>query len=273
MNITRKGFITTAAAAAGMGAFANIALASAAEAPTEVAANQGTFLGHGTGCKGPLELFVTIEDGVITGVYPGANEESQGPGSNAFAILGDRVVASQSINVDAVAGATFTSFGYKDALREAVEKAGMLEKFDVPYTAPAPDRSDESYDVVIVGAGGAGMMAAIALKYPDYDHNVSETSVLVLEKMDFPGGSTMLSSGGFAVNDGLRAHDAMDVHATADEMIAMCAQRSEQDVNEPLVRRIFDGAADTMTKIVEMGGPYTVSHTTRTRTFLDTTYL
>ncbi len=257
------------AAVMGVAACGEAAIAEETAVPNEAA-----YIGYGTGCKGDLTVYVTIADGAITAVTPGTNTESKGPGTNAFEIIEDRVVASQSINVDVVAGATFTSMGVKDALREAVEAAGMLDKFDIPYEAPVPERADgEEYDIVVVGAGGSGLMAAMTAKYPGFDGQASDTTVLVLEKMDFPGGSTMLSSGGFAVGDGLRAHDVAGIHASTADMVELCRGRSEQDVNEPLVSAIFDNAASTMTDIIEFGGPYTSSYTTRTRKFLDISYL
>lgn len=280
-TLSRRSFLKGAAATAGLGFVASAgALAGCSpEANTDASdgqagsAESSCFIGYGTGCKDQVSALVTIENGTITAVVPGKNNESQGPGTNALDILGKRIVEAQSINVDTVTGATFTSMGYLAAVKEAVKKSGLADKFDVAPEPQTIDRSDESYDIVIVGAGGAGLMAAMTIKYPEFNNVVSDTKVIVLEKLDFPGGSTSLSSGGFAVNDGLKAHDAMGVHCSVGDMVDLLEKRSEQAVNVPLIENIFSQAADTMQKITEFGAPYTTSYTSRTRKFFDHTYL
>ena len=56
----------------------------------------------------------------------------------------------------------------------------------------APQKFDETYDMVILGAGGAGLSAAC--------HALDKgLKVLVVEKMSFPGGSSAISGGQWAV--------------------------------------------------------------------------
>jgi len=55
--------------------------------------------------------------------------------------------------------------------------------------AMAAQRNDETFDIVVVGAGGAGLSAAIAA-------TDAGANVIVLEKMPVIGGNTQLAAGG-----------------------------------------------------------------------------
>ena len=57
--------------------------------------------------------------------------------------------------------------------------------------AAVPAKWDKTVDIVVVGAGGAGLSAAITAK------EAGVKNVLVLEKMAFPGGNTVRAGGGF----------------------------------------------------------------------------
>lgn len=54
-----------------------------------------------------------------------------------------------------------------------------------------PESGNEQFDLVIVGAGGAGLAAAVEA------HEQGADNILVLEKMSFAGGSTTMAFGGF----------------------------------------------------------------------------
>lgn len=54
----------------------------------------------------------------------------------------------------------------------------------------APAKWDETFDVIVIGAGGAGLTAAIVARE-------AGAKTLLLEKMAFPGGNTLIAGGGF----------------------------------------------------------------------------
>ena len=268
---TRRTFVKTAA----LGGAAALGAQLAAGAPAQAApAQAGCYVGHGTGAKGDVSAHVVIEDGKIASVTPGENSESAGPGTGAFKIISQRVVDAQSINVDGVSGATLTSAGYLSAIRAAVESAGMTDAFDVPAPASEPASTPEgTYDVIVVGAGGAGLMAAMTLAYPAFDNVKSEVKTIVFEKCDIAGGSTQLSYGGCAVGDGLHANDVMDHHVSPDEMVDLLVKRNSDGVNEPLARAVFEKSPDTVASIAAFGGPYATNYTGSVKTYSGYTYL
>ena len=84
------------------------------------------------------------------------------------------IVEAQSIGIDGISGATMTSNGIKSAVEAALKKAGYdvakyqkasapkkdMSYFPVMGSFTLPEKWDETYDVVVVGAGFAGMAAA-----------------------------------------------------------------------------------------------------------------
>lgn len=275
-NQTRRSFVkaTALGGAAAVSGGLLAAMPQAGGASAAEVGSDGCFVGHGIGAKGEVSAHVTIEGGAIVEITPGANSESEGPGQKAFDIIAQRVIDAQSTNVDGVSDATLTSAGYLEAIREAVAAAGMAETFDVPAPEAEPAAAPEGdFDVVVVGAGGSGLMAAMTLAYPTYDNVKSEVKTIVFEKCDIAGGSTQLSYGGCAVGDGLHANDVMDHHVSPDEMVDLLMKRNSDGVNEPLARAVFTKSPDTVSSIAAFGGPYAVNYTGSVKKYSGYTYL
>ena len=155
---------------------------------------EATVPGH----NAPLTLKVSMVGGKIKNVEVTKDTETIGVGKKAIEILCRRIVEEQSLAVDAVSGATFTSrailTGAEQALREGkVNTERFTRKKDV---AKAADEA-LSADVIVVGGGGAGLAAAISA-------NQQGAEVLVLEKLDILGGSTNVSEGALNAVDPAR---------------------------------------------------------------------
>lgn len=152
----------------------------------------GTYEGTGIGRGGNIVVELTISNNKISGVDVKEHHESEGL-SEAMNIMAEAMITTNSIDVDAVSGATLTSAGFRTAVKDAFSKTGAdssalvstgnveTEKRDLEYTA----------DVIVIGAGGAGLTAAITAA----DNGAS---VIVLEKMPIQGGNTLISGGEYA---------------------------------------------------------------------------
>lgn len=85
----------------------------------------GTYYGSGTGFGGKLMVEVVVQNGKIVSVTLVENEGDDHPYiDNASALL-QSIVAAQSTNVDAVSGATYSSAGLIEAVRNALAQAAV----------------------------------------------------------------------------------------------------------------------------------------------------
>lgn len=83
----------------------------------------GSYTETAKGKNGNFEVTVMIENGNITSISVGNNEETPDKGGVAIAQIPGEMVVAQSYDVDGVTGATITSTGIKDAVAKCLEKA------------------------------------------------------------------------------------------------------------------------------------------------------
>ena len=151
----------------------------------------GNFTGTAKGFGGDVSVTLTLTDGAITGCTAEGKDETQGVGSEAIAKMPGEIAESGSIAVDGVSGATVTSTAIKEAAAAALTAAGLNPddyKTAVEKTGSAEDSTVEA-DVVVVGAGGAGMTAAITAAGEG-------KSVVILESQPMVGGNSVRATGG-----------------------------------------------------------------------------
>ena len=151
----------------------------------------GDFTGTAKGFGGDVSVTLTLTDGAITGCTAEGKEETQGVGSEAIAKMPGAIAESGSIAVDGVSGATVTSTAIKEAAAAALTAAGLNRddyKTAVENNATAEDSTVDA-DVVVVGAGGAGMTAAITAA-------AEGKTVVILESQSMVGGNSVRATGG-----------------------------------------------------------------------------
>ena len=151
----------------------------------------GDFTGTAKGFGGDVSVTLTLADGAITGCTAEGKDETQGVGSEAIAKMPGEIAESGSIAVDGVSGATITSTAIKEAAAAALTAAGLNPddyKTAVENNATAEDSTVDA-DVVVVGAGGAGMTAAITAA-------AEGKSVVILESQSMVGGNSVRATGG-----------------------------------------------------------------------------
>lgn len=151
----------------------------------------GDFTGTAKGFGGDVSVTLTLTDGAITGCTAEGKDETQGVGSEAIAKMPGEIAESGSIAVDGVSGATITSTAIKEAAAAALTAAGLNPddyKTAVENNAAAEDSTVDA-DVVVVGAGGAGMTAAITAA-------AEGKTVVILESQSMVGGNSVRATGG-----------------------------------------------------------------------------
>ena len=152
----------------------------------------GDFTGTAKGMGGDVTVTLTLEDSKITGCTAEGKDETQGIGTLALEQLPGAIAESGSIAVDGVAGATITSDAIKEAAAAALTAAGLNAddyKTAVENGGETAEDSTVDADIVIVGAGGAGMTAAITAAEEG-------KNVVILESQPMVGGNSVRATGG-----------------------------------------------------------------------------
>lgn len=95
-----------------------------AEVADAAAYKDGTYYGSATGFAGPIKVKVVISGGKIASIEIVSTSDGSSYISKASAITG-KIVSSQSTNVDTVSGATYSSVGIINAVRNALAQAAV----------------------------------------------------------------------------------------------------------------------------------------------------
>ena len=147
----------------------------------------GEWTGSGEGRSGTIIVKVTVENHQVTKVTVVSQSESSFAQETIYSLCKSAVgrTAEMSVEVDGITGATLTSTGVIDAINMALEMA-MGKHVDKDKTY-----KDGTCDIIVVGAGGAGLSAAVAAA-----ETAGSLKIIVLEKQHIIGGNTNSSTGG-----------------------------------------------------------------------------
>ena len=171
---------------------------------------------------------VTATPDEILSVEVVEHKETDGIGTTAVDTLPGEIVATQSLLVDDVSGATMTSTAIKQAVKAALESMGIdaaafeVEAEAATDAAPAEDQELEA-DVVVVGAGGAGMTAAI-------EATDAGMKVIVVESQPMVGGNSVRSTGGLnAAKTVLQDENEFGEEAGVEKQLTAAAENWADD--------------------------------------------
>ncbi|BCJ94622.1 succinate dehydrogenase/fumarate reductase flavoprotein subunit [Anaerocolumna cellulosilytica] len=159
----------------------------------------GTYTGQADGRNGLIKVEVIVNDMSIESIKVLESSETEGIGDTAIENLTQDILTKQSIGLDAVSGATVTSEAFLNAVEDALKQAGGdLKALKAAITKENEGKTVElTADVVVIGAGGTGVAAAVT----SAEHGAK---VIVLEKTAIPGGTTA-NGGGFFAADSAKA--------------------------------------------------------------------
>lgn len=149
----------------------------------------GTYTATEKGMGGDVTVEITFDSNKITEVKITGDDETPGIGTLAIEQLPDVILEAQSADVDVISSATVTSTAILNATATCIAQATGTseESSDEALT-------DETADVIVIGAGGAGLSAAASA-------GQNGSSVIVLEANGIIGGSTIRSGGHILVFD------------------------------------------------------------------------
>lgn len=213
--------------------------------PTEQEQNlvNTVIQGEGTGKYGPFKVEVTLENSEIKNINVIESSES-GFTAPVIQQLTKEIIDSNSVEVDVVTGATLTSFALKNAVSDAVKKSGAtLTAKEVKVEAEKVE--DLTTDIVIIGAGGAGLTAAIEAKN-------AGANVIVVEKNAFMGGNTNYATGG--MNAAGTKYQAEKGIQDSPELYYADTMKGGKNLNNPdLLKMLTEKSADTLYWLESLG--------------------
>ncbi|MBQ6594513.1 MAG: flavocytochrome c [Clostridia bacterium] len=199
-----------------------------------------------------LVVEVTITDGKIENVEVKEHNETS-PGWPAIEQLPGMIVEAQSIGIDGIAGATMSSNGIKAAVEAALIEAGLdpadyqtpsepkadMDYFPVMGSFEVPEEWDETYDVVVVGAGFAGLAAA-------YAAGEAGAKTVLVEKLSTTGGNSATNGGQYAAytsKEAKRLQEEFNLEPdTAEKHIEDTMNGGDQMSNRELVEVMVKGS-------------------------------
>ena len=174
----------------------------------------GTYQGTAAGRDGDVTVEVVVSKDKIESVEVTHQQETASIATPALEKLPAQIIEYQSLNLDVITGCTITSQAVLNAVAEALTQAGAdveaLKSAARPEVAKG-QTIELSADVVVIGAGGAGLSAAVEAK----DAGVG--SVILLEKLSSIGGTTFTSQGIIGGYDTSIAKK-LEVRVTYEEM-------------------------------------------------------
>ncbi len=148
-----------------------------------------TFTGTGIGRNGEVKVDVEFdEDGRILSVVVAEQAETATIASVAMERIPQEIADNNTVKVDIVSGATLTSNAILTAVNDAVAQAGFdISNYQSEIPVEIQDYVMET-DIVIVGAGGSGLTAAIEAAQKG-------AKVILVETNGYAGGATRFSGG------------------------------------------------------------------------------
>ena len=199
----------------------------------------GEWTGRGEGRNGPIEISLTVKNKKIVD-YKILSESETDFAKPAIKSVLDQLLAQGNIkSYDAVSGATISSKGTVEAIRNALNLAsGKKEK--------VAKEKDTSCDIVIIGAGGAGLCASIEAKQKGVKN------VILLEKMGVVGGNTTSATGGLNAAE-TRFQKELGI-ADSKESFYSDTMKGGYNLNDSnLVHEMVNKAPETVDWLVSIG--------------------
>ena len=161
-----------------------------------LAYTEGTYTATAQGNNGPVTVSVTFSADAITDVTVVEHSETAGLSDRPIAEIPAAIVENQSLAVDTVSGATNSSNAILTAVADCVAQAGGdVEALKAVAVEKAPVEDVEAtYDVVVLGGGGAGLTASITAAQ-------NGAKAILVEKAGSLGGNTLIAGQGFNACD------------------------------------------------------------------------
>ena len=203
----------------------------------------GTYEGSGTGKNGSIKVLVEVTNDSIKKVDILEQNETPSIAKDALEKIPQNIVKEQSLAIDTVSGATITSQGILDAVKDALSSSGVDMDKLTQKTASTNNQVEEvEADIVVIGAGGAGTAAALRAAQEG-------KKVMLLEKTATPMGASTLAGGMFAADSRLQQEQGKTVEKSW--LYEQYYKASNGYMNSQLVDHIIDEAGNTVNWLLD----------------------
>ncbi|MCL2217900.1 MAG: flavocytochrome c [Defluviitaleaceae bacterium] len=209
----------------------------------------GVFRGSAVGYVGTMIVEVEVNRGNIRRIDVVQHNETPILSDVAFQRVISAVVNEGNLNVDNVTGATFTTMALRTAITEALTSAGIdTGAMMRPRQRPVGGQTIyKQADVIVIGGGGAGLAAAVSAAQ-------NGSSVIVLEKLAFLGGCTLISGSGFnAVNPRIQMAENPPIYDSIDLHFQQTWDAGDRRADPAIVRVMVENALDAIYWLTDLG--------------------
>ena len=206
-----------------------------------MAMTAGTYEAEANGIGGAVKVAVTVSETAIESVEVVSHSETAGISDPAIEKIPAAIVEGQTLAVDVVAGASVTSGAILSAVEQALTEAGAdveALKVKAETEAVAGETVEMTADVVVIGAGGAGVAAAV-------EACDAGAKVVLLEKMPAIGGTTATSQGLVGGYESKFTKE-MDVHYTFEEMYGNLMNNASYRLDPELTAVTIEKSGETI---------------------------
>ena len=139
----------------------------------------------------------------------------------------------------------------KKIIALALSAVMMLSMFTACSSEPTVDTNSKSADIVVIGAGGAGMSAAIQAVQN------GATNVVIVEKTGMAGGNTTRSTGGLNASE--TTFQDRDAIEDSNQLFIDDTMKGGKNINDPeLVKYMAENSAEALYWVNDMGADLTV---------------
>jgi flavocytochrome c len=198
---------------------------------------------------------VIVDAGRILSIRAVSHNDTPDVSGLAYERIPQAIIDGQTLAVDGVSGATFSSNGIIAAVTAALEKSGVdikaLQTKKAKAAAGTVKRGlvTESADIVVIGAGGAGLAAGISASQ-------NGAKVIILEKMPRAGGNTIISGAAYNAVDPER-QKAQGIEDSIDRHFTQTYEGGDKVGNPELIHTLVEGALPALQWMESMGMEFT----------------
>ncbi len=201
--------------------------------PTASKMTAGTYTATVNGHNAPMTIEVKVTEDAIESITTVDCSETEGIGTNAIEQLTSQMIENQTVNLDTITGSTITSATFIAAVKDALTQAGadLENSFNTEVAKPVLEDSYDC-DVLVIGAGGSGITAAVRAAQLG-------AKVICIEKNGFIGGDTVLNAGTMIATNSRIQKEILNETNDSSALVYEDIMRVGLEKNDPVLVKLI----------------------------------